>query len=677
MRDKQISFPLVTGIGIILLIFLSANSNGQTVNPEWITDTMLLEDMDMAYHLYVPDDYDESLSYPLVVHLHGANLSMKQKLELLPTFRGPVDFVSESVQSKYPCIVLAPISTKESNVWIENAEPNGSSGFAPITNMDSYQPLLGLIDSIAQAYTIDTSRIYLNGISAGGVGAWCYLCEYPNYFAAALILCGHALLNNTESQMNSLMHIPIWNHHGDRDNVQPVEYSRRIFQNYEAQGIPVIYPDQQKYVKPKISDSLKKNITAHEIDYIYSEHKGKYHNVWDVCFDDTLVYEWLFSKRKRTKEIISFQDDSTESYLQAEHLFKIDCEVDSLKIVLQYSADLGYSWITVAEQASSEESILLNTQELDDSPQGQFRIQLLNDDGYIIGSDYSAYFKVDNAENFTPWIKHYLSAVKYGQREIAEFVEQLKVMLYANDVENDSLDLEFYIRISEDSEYEFLERRKIKAMNSDQMYFVNLDPLEVEKPTRIKFVLSDGANTVSDSTDIFYSLDYEKTELVVWPSLADLNLNDSMYLYYDIYPIYEADRVVSLYSKNPEIATIDGHVVHAVSPGQTYICFVAEADDGHFADSCRVTVINPVSNPASKIDLVRMYPNPTNDILRIHTGSEKPISIEVISINGQLLYTTIYHGSSQTLDLSSLQKGIYFITVRSEDFVSTRKIIKL
>jgi hypothetical protein len=34
-------------------------------------------------------------------------------------------------------------------------------------------------------------------------------------------------------------------------------------------------------------------------------------------------------------------------------------------------------------------------------------------------------------------------------------------------------------------------------------------------------------------------------------------------------------------------------------------------------------------------------------------------------------------GTSHQLDLSSLQKGVYLISIRSKDFVTTRKVIKL
>jgi hypothetical protein len=72
-----------------------------------------------------------------------------------------------------------------------------------------------------------------------------------------------------------------------------------------------------------------------------------------------------------------------------------------------------------------------------------------------------------------------------------------------------------------------------------------------------------------------------------------------------------------------------------------------------------------------------IYPNPTNNILTIETSKVGQYTIELNSINGQLLYNDIIEGPTHQIDLSSFQKGLYLITVRSMDFVRTEKIIKL
>ena len=72
-----------------------------------------------------------------------------------------------------------------------------------------------------------------------------------------------------------------------------------------------------------------------------------------------------------------------------------------------------------------------------------------------------------------------------------------------------------------------------------------------------------------------------------------------------------------------------------------------------------------------------IYPNPAKDMITIETDNPEQQSIEIASLNGQLIHSTELDGHTHQIDLSSFQKGVYFITIRSEDFVTTRKIIKL
>jgi len=71
------------------------------------------------------------------------------------------------------------------------------------------------------------------------------------------------------------------------------------------------------------------------------------------------------------------------------------------------------------------------------------------------------------------------------------------------------------------------------------------------------------------------------------------------------------------------------------------------------------------------------YPNPTNSLLTIETGISDHYSIEITSLSGKLILSKETEGPTYQIDLSSFQKGIYFITIRSNEFIATRKIIKL
>ena len=70
----------------------------------------------------------------------------------------------------------------------------------------------------------------------------------------------------------------------------------------------------------------------------------------------------------------------------------------------------------------------------------------------------------------------------------------------------------------------------------------------------------------------------------------------------------------------------------------------------------------------------RVYPNPTNDLLTIETESPDHYMIEITSLNGKQILMGEMEGTIHQIDLSYLQKGVYIITIRSKDFVTTRKI---
>jgi len=99
---------------------------------------------------------------------------------------------------------------------------------------------------------------------------------------------------------------------------------------------------------------------------------------------------------------------------------------------------------------------------------------------------------------------------------------------------------------------------------------------------------------------------------------------------------------------------------------------------GFISNPVTVTVLDTVTM-VENIDNaeISIYPNPAKDLIIIETNREGQYSIKLNSTNGQLLYRDEMEGSSHQIDLSTFQKGVYFITIRSKDFLATMKIIKL
>ena len=75
-------------------------------------------------------------------------------------------------------------------------------------------------------------------------------------------------------------------------------------------------------------------------------------------------------------------------------------------------------------------------------------------------------------------------------------------------------------------------------------------------------------------------------------------------------------------------------------------------------------------------DQLRLYPNPTKGMLSIESNSQGWHSIEISMLNGQVIFLGEMEGNTHQLDLTSFKKGLYFITIDTEDYVTTRKIIR-
>mgnify|MGYP001311128520 FL=1 len=73
-------------------------------------------------------------------------------------------------------------------------------------------------------------------------------------------------------------------------------------------------------------------------------------------------------------------------------------------------------------------------------------------------------------------------------------------------------------------------------------------------------------------------------------------------------------------------------------------------------------------------DLVRIYPNPTKDILQINGPTNS--RIKILDLNGKILMETISNSGNASLNLNKLSPGAYFVTVENEQGRFIQKIIR-
>lgn len=128
----------------------------------------------------IPADYDPTVSYPLVMVLHGAGVIGQTQATYFQLF----PLVDEK-----QFILVYPDATES-----EGGGTSWNSAVAGTDNgrADDVAYLSGLIEEAKQTYNIDAKRVYLLGHSSGGFMSFRMACEASSLFTALGSLAGGA-----------------------------------------------------------------------------------------------------------------------------------------------------------------------------------------------------------------------------------------------------------------------------------------------------------------------------------------------------------------------------------------------------------------------------------------------------------------------------------------------------
>jgi predicted peptidase len=216
----------------------------------------------LKYRLLTPPDYDSKTKYPLVLFLHGAGERGDDNTKQL--VHGVAEFTKAENRKKYPCFLVAP-QCPEGKKWVE-VDWGADKHEMPKEASDPLRLTLELIDSLPKEYSIDTQRIYVTGLSMGGFGAWDAICRRPDYFAAAVPVCG----GGDEKQAEKIAKVPVWVFHGAKDGAVKPSRSRNMVEVLKKAG-----------GKPK-----------------YTEYPEVGHDSWVPAYKDEEMMKWLFEQKR-------------------------------------------------------------------------------------------------------------------------------------------------------------------------------------------------------------------------------------------------------------------------------------------------------------------------------------------------------------------------------------------
>jgi lysophospholipase L1-like esterase/poly(3-hydroxybutyrate) depolymerase len=224
---------------------------------------------ELLYRQQGPAAIEAGKTYPLVLFLHGAGgRGDDNKGQLRDA--GMIGMLETAgFRENFPCFFVAPQVPKGKR-WVE-VHWGLDAHDMPEQPGDQLRMALELVDGMLKSHPIDPTRVYVTGLSMGGLGTWDALQRRPELFAAAYPVCGAADV----ALAPRMAKIPLWIWHGEKDKAVKTKRSRDIVAALKAAG---------------------GNPT-------YTEVPGRGHNSWVDAYSHSKGWEWLFAQAKGKTEV--------------------------------------------------------------------------------------------------------------------------------------------------------------------------------------------------------------------------------------------------------------------------------------------------------------------------------------------------------------------------------------
>jgi predicted peptidase len=255
---------------ILLLLFqVTTNLFAQDLNQYEKKVYASASGQQLPYRILYPENYDRTKKYPLILVLHGGGERGNDNEKQLT--HGAKLFLTEENRKNFPAIVIFPQCPTESywgNVQIDRST-------SPITLTFDYskpetvalQSAIALVKEVIKEEGVDKKRIYITGLSMGGMGTFEAVYRNPKLFAAATPICGGGDVARYDKRVAK---IPFRVFHGSVDAVVDVKESQKMVEKLKT---------------------LKASV-------YYTEYPNVNHNSWDNAFAESDFLSWMFSKKR-------------------------------------------------------------------------------------------------------------------------------------------------------------------------------------------------------------------------------------------------------------------------------------------------------------------------------------------------------------------------------------------
>ena len=249
---------------LVIILFMISNSNAQNLN--LYEKEIYIHGKDtLNYRILKPLNYDSNKQYPVHLFLHGSGERGNNNVSQL--VHGGKLFLKKENREQYNSWVIFPQASKSD--WWGHSEPYKFN--YNVKESKDMSLVIKLMDSFVERNDVDTNRVYVSGLSMGGMGTFVILNLRPEMFAAATPICGDGDPNSVKNYSKK---VPIWIFHGSDDTV----------------------------VSPKNSLKMAKAIIENGGSPKITFYENVDHGSWNNAFAEKDFLKWIHSKSKKTKQ---------------------------------------------------------------------------------------------------------------------------------------------------------------------------------------------------------------------------------------------------------------------------------------------------------------------------------------------------------------------------------------
>ncbi|EPX56435.1 hypothetical protein D187_007777 [Cystobacter fuscus DSM 2262] len=245
-----------------------------------------------GYGEYLPPGYLTSTThYPVIIHLNGAGefgtSTTEADLLNIVTRHGALKKIRYTTQGK----------TYFGEQQVMVFTPRAATGWQPAE-------VNAFIDFIIANYRVDTTRIYLTGISMGGYGSWTYAYAYGNRLAALAPMATN--IGAPGPTVTTLLNVPVWGVHSFNDGTSlsaERSWLLGVTKNY-GQNQMVGVPTPSATVTYLFSASTHAwtsqpgvVATGGSIARL-TVYPGSAHDCWTQTYDNDAFWDWMLSQQR-------------------------------------------------------------------------------------------------------------------------------------------------------------------------------------------------------------------------------------------------------------------------------------------------------------------------------------------------------------------------------------------